>query len=321
MEPRFGHDFGQVRIHSDRRAAESAAAVDARAFTVGHKIVMGAGEYAPGTAEGQRLLAHELTHVVQQHQLRLSPAGALLQRAGFGEVRTTEGRLTEERPEQSRMPAGLPQPDCSTRVSDVFLLGAIYCPQRPECCFAQVHDRKNHALNGIFRADYLLEGKPDCAYGDQKHHDYWLANQWRIVEITTSEMTVMNMCGIEETLNIEGTGSVKGQSGSAMGASRITTSAPLPPNKVEGSPGMLGKTHEIRYDAGCNVIHFKPHDPAKPPSVYRWDAAQEAFVDVKDPTNIKTPGQLERLAGIVLKEYQNGEWQGTNCGELPPWAL
>ena len=71
------------------------------------------------------------------------------------------------------------------------------------CCFAQVHERKNHALNGILRADYLLEGKSDCVYGDQKHHDFWLANQWRIVEITASEMTVMNMCGIEETLNVE----------------------------------------------------------------------------------------------------------------------
>ncbi|HEY1391562.1 MAG TPA: DUF4157 domain-containing protein, partial [Ktedonobacterales bacterium] len=66
MEPRFGHDFGQVRVHTDEQAAEAAADYHARAYTVGSDIVFGAEQYAPGTGEGQRLLAHELTHVVQQ---------------------------------------------------------------------------------------------------------------------------------------------------------------------------------------------------------------------------------------------------------------
>ena len=66
FEPRFGQDFTQVRVHTDTRAAESARAMNARAFTVGRSIVFGAGQYAPGTVAGKRLLAHELTHVVQQ---------------------------------------------------------------------------------------------------------------------------------------------------------------------------------------------------------------------------------------------------------------
>jgi hypothetical protein len=66
MERRFDHDFSRVRIHSDRKAAESAQTMGALAYTVGHNIVFGAGQYAPGAVEGQRLLAHELTHVVQQ---------------------------------------------------------------------------------------------------------------------------------------------------------------------------------------------------------------------------------------------------------------
>ena len=66
FEPRFGHDFTQVRVHADTRAAASARAVNARAFTVGRDIVFGAGYYTPETNEGRRLLAHELTHVVQQ---------------------------------------------------------------------------------------------------------------------------------------------------------------------------------------------------------------------------------------------------------------
>lgn len=66
FEPRFGHDFGQVRVHCDDRAAESARVVSAHAYTVGHHIVFGAGRFAPSTSAGRRLIAHELTHVVQQ---------------------------------------------------------------------------------------------------------------------------------------------------------------------------------------------------------------------------------------------------------------
>jgi hypothetical protein len=66
MEPRFGRDFGEVRVHRDGRAAASARAVNALAYTVGRDIVFGAGQYTPGTVAGRRLLAHELTHVVQQ---------------------------------------------------------------------------------------------------------------------------------------------------------------------------------------------------------------------------------------------------------------
>src|SRR5829696_8406704 len=65
MEPRFGHDFGRVRVHTDTKAAESAQAVNALAYTVGHDVVFGADQYAPRTSEGRRLLAHELVHVVQ----------------------------------------------------------------------------------------------------------------------------------------------------------------------------------------------------------------------------------------------------------------
>lgn len=66
MEPRFGHDFSRVRIHADARAAASAQAVNARAYTVGYDITFAEGRYAPSSRDGQHLLAHELTHVIQQ---------------------------------------------------------------------------------------------------------------------------------------------------------------------------------------------------------------------------------------------------------------
>jgi len=68
FEPRFGYDFGQVSVHVDERAAAIAQVVNAQAFTMGRDIVFGAGQYAPGTVEGKKLLAHEMAHVIQQSQ-------------------------------------------------------------------------------------------------------------------------------------------------------------------------------------------------------------------------------------------------------------
>jgi Domain of unknown function (DUF4157)/Lysine-specific metallo-endopeptidase len=66
MESRFGHNFSRVRVHTGENAAASAKAVGALAYTVGHNIVFGTGQYAPATLAGRRLIAHELTHVIQQ---------------------------------------------------------------------------------------------------------------------------------------------------------------------------------------------------------------------------------------------------------------
>ena len=66
LEERLGHDFGQVRIHADAEAAQSAHAVHAQAYTLGRHIVMGQDRYQPHSAAGMQLLIHELTHVVQQ---------------------------------------------------------------------------------------------------------------------------------------------------------------------------------------------------------------------------------------------------------------
>lgn len=68
LEQHLGQDFSGVRVHADAEAAQAAGAIEARAFTVGRDIVFGRGEYRPGTTEGTRLLAHELTHVVQQRR-------------------------------------------------------------------------------------------------------------------------------------------------------------------------------------------------------------------------------------------------------------
>ncbi|MCM3904081.1 MAG: DUF4157 domain-containing protein [Pyrinomonadaceae bacterium] len=84
FEPRFGRDFGDVRIHANSTGAETAKSINALAYTKGRDIVFGEGQYQPGTHAGRRLLAHELTHVVQQGgsagELARNPDQQMLQR-------------------------------------------------------------------------------------------------------------------------------------------------------------------------------------------------------------------------------------------------
>jgi hypothetical protein len=96
FEHRLGHDLSQVRVHADQRAAESASAVNALAYTVGGDIVFGAGQWAPHTSAGRSLVAHELTHVVQQRgassstgydDLRVGASDSPLERAALDAAR------------------------------------------------------------------------------------------------------------------------------------------------------------------------------------------------------------------------------------------
>lgn len=90
FERRFGHDFGGVRVHTGARAAESARALNAVAYTVGRELVFAAGAYAPATEAGRRLLAHELTHVMQQSAPGASPSALRI-----GAVETPEEHEAE----------------------------------------------------------------------------------------------------------------------------------------------------------------------------------------------------------------------------------
>lgn len=95
FESRFGYDFSPVRVHTDARAAKLGQAMNARAYTVGQDVVFSAGQYTPEATEGQKLLAHELTHVLQQTggaRLGKSAEGGQVPRLGI--VETYGGRMS-----------------------------------------------------------------------------------------------------------------------------------------------------------------------------------------------------------------------------------
>ena len=123
FEPRFGHDFSRVRVHTDARAAESARAVNALAYTLGQDIAFGEAQYAPSATEGRRLLAHELTHTVQQPcdapaapSLRIEePGGAIEREADEAVERIGEGsayspKLSQGQALARQGPAPVPGP-------------------------------------------------------------------------------------------------------------------------------------------------------------------------------------------------------------------
>ena len=76
FEPHFGHDFSNVRVHTDQAAAQSAQSINALAYTTGNNIVFNAGQYSPDSDSGKKLLAHELTHVVQQNSGKVAKKDA-----------------------------------------------------------------------------------------------------------------------------------------------------------------------------------------------------------------------------------------------------
>ena len=108
MEPRFGHDFSRVRVHSDTRASESAQAVNAHAYTVGSDIVFGHGKYAPQTENGSVLLAHELSHVVQQSRQTNKPQGDLIV-SSAGDVAEREADVASAQVVRGQTVTGLTQ--------------------------------------------------------------------------------------------------------------------------------------------------------------------------------------------------------------------
>jgi hypothetical protein len=285
LEQRFGQSLSRVRVHTDAAAAQSAAEVGARAYAVGDDIVFGGGQFAPGTAEGRRLIAHEVAHVLQQ-----SGSRACVQRAS---------------------PAtglGLDQPDCSTRVMDVFWLGPTYFdPARPECGFAEIHLLKEMSRSGVVRADYPLPKTP-CEEGDTRSHGTWLrygSNEWRVLEIRNEGVDVMNACGEEETLGLAG--------------QPPPTPAPGPPpeHTVKVADSNFGPGTVLTYD-GCQRVEFIPDIPGETRS-WALEVLEQRGMPGVFKVYVPENGEKIRYAPMDLAGMLRVYLLGENCGQpLPP---
>jgi hypothetical protein len=165
---RTSFDFSQIRVHADAKAAESAWAVNALAYTVGHDVVFGAGQYQPGTRNGRRLIAHELVHVLQQ-----SSAGPM----GVIESGATQGRKVQRMmygssnaPEMDGVTVQV-VPTSERRLVDQAI-GRIRAVAHDSTGFAKCHDFFARECNGgpdtlhnIFDAAILWKWPPEADRG------------------------------------------------------------------------------------------------------------------------------------------------------------
>lgn len=135
MEPRFGHDFSRVQIHRDAFAALSAEVWSAQAYTLRNHVVFASGQYRPGTAQGDRLLAHELAHTVQQDAARTGKSGRMSPNDMEGEANWAVSQVLGggSRPEMSHIPPQIamsPQSNAEPR-RKLDLTAPEFLPKKP----------------------------------------------------------------------------------------------------------------------------------------------------------------------------------------------
>lgn len=182
FEPRFGVDFSNVRVHADSKAAYLAGSIQAKAFTIGRDVVFGAGQYAPETSGGKHLLAHELTHVVQQ---RKKVAKESVQRWGPGghySLTTNAVNDVFDQPSPSfRNILGASATKMDMKVPEIkFNLGGKIIGGVPLDKTTRVRLLQNHYLNNQFNARNHGEG--GCYLQDEatargtnfRQQDYYL---------------------------------------------------------------------------------------------------------------------------------------------------
>jgi len=163
MEQRFGHDFSLVRVHSGAAAAQSARDVSAHAYTVGNHIVFGEGTYAPSTLGGRRLIAHELTHVVQQSG---NVAREPIDRVGSGSItRATSDTLRRQstRSDTATRPRGSTLP--YVEANNLFECARIMGSENLEFCRRQVLGEKVADAPLAVRAQRIARDLTDLIAG------------------------------------------------------------------------------------------------------------------------------------------------------------
>lgn len=198
FEPRLGYDFSQVRVHSGARAAESARAINASAYTSGRDIVFGAGYYAPQTNDGKRLLAHELAHVIQQGS-DSGPAGTPRQREAGQRIQrkdekdcptlvsfTARGRdpsLSDKCKGDCRFELGCcttKRGECGSSGTSGMVLKAVV--RANEKCKGELAFMQN--LLSTKRKTTLSDGTVECKETDKPHKDG--AIPWKGCKVSVS---------------------------------------------------------------------------------------------------------------------------------------
>ncbi len=278
FEPRFGGDLSRVRVHTDDRAAASADTVNARAYTFGNDIAFGAGEYVPGTVAGRRLIAHELTHVVQQA------------RGGEPRVQRQDkgmSPMSDETMHELLCGRGGEGLFGRTKASDVFRLWATYRASPPGETEAMI----GPAAETVLHSEWYRVGQP-------------LGTEWKIADIGDDRVIVMDVeCGTTQTLELN------------PGTPQPPVEPPLeegapPEHSVKVTDTVFGSGTVNAYD-GCQRVIFVPED-GSPVREYNLEIRKMGAIEQK---NYYQVGEQKFHApedlALKLKVYLTGDKCGT----------
>jgi Domain of unknown function (DUF4157) len=266
MGPRFGYDFSNVRVHTNEQAAKSARAVNALAFTVGHNIVFGAGQHAPFSSAGQKLLAHELAHVVQQGGDRPSHGGV-----GGPHViaRAPGGVITVQRkpksPVEEEAEIDLRHFGSAKSLSDI---------QKPRSEAKKKHENDQRTVIALM--DKARQIKPDPKKG-LRDPDNLLRNTVQMFDAGRFSLTVLSPTHYSPLLHFDP--SVKhpeiggdyplSQPKDPTSAGLISTSRPFTPlGKFEpGLSGVIGQIQSPPPKVEGNPGEASPKESPTPPKI------------------------------------------------------
>src|SRR5579862_902209 len=251
FEPRFGSDFSRVRIHADSPAAESADSVQARAYTVGHHVAFARDQFAPGTADGRHLLAHELAHVVQQASadaplVQRGPPGAGGQ-SGQKFFDPSRGPMIDaEKAKLLALRRSLHLPDTPTE-SDTSIVGILVTETGEEIPFNS--SERGGYFGGVRPGD--VKGGPGSSTNryNRTHVETWAANAMRQRGLKRAvlliELEPCAVCG----------GYQRGQ--------------PAVDTKVPSVSGQLPEDAQLIVVDGQSASYFRqtPTDPQRPARV------------------------------------------------------
>jgi len=303
MEPRFGRDFSGVRVHADARAAQSARALGAQAYTVGRDIVFGAGRYQPSATQGRRLLTHELAHVVQQQ----GSTGQRIQRQTGGAPAPAPSR--PEREERfgigrggNRFDAELNRRDClltlKMKVAFNFVpLGGANTPEAWPSPAVQQTWQQNfiRTVTNRWSFRYYLEPDTRCT-GETCQRAY---ARVQVHPVTSNPHFTVNA---SYTTDFEGSSVGRNPVSPAVG--RSATLDTLDVNQRADIPQVPAE-HEFGHMLGLPHVHCDTNDPV----CYGVNAREQA--------NIMGQGSIvsERDYGVFAEalNYFNGcNWHATH---------
>jgi hypothetical protein len=306
MEPRFGHNFSRVRVHTDARAAESARAMNALAYTQGRNIVLAHGQYSPSTLAGKKLLAHELTHVLQQNAA--GPLGIQRQTAETDELKPT----TPSEPTPVDAPVAAPVSDPEIDALDLAATakaGAVELKKNhPGISFTS--GRRNVAEQAHAMASNIVSGK-DRKWIEKTYASAAALQKW--VDDNPKATTVDEISkGLEDTMNGMSSADLgkvsKHLSGEAFDVQPQKTDADAIKKSIKALSG-LSKFLEkegglVRWHAQFKRAEFVAH--ADDPLERQADLVAEQICGANDlsPSSSGNPRSLHASDAVVGVQRQ-----------------